>query len=357
MARAVTLTLQQAWAVIDQARADMLPRPVSVTQLARLREAIAKRHGESLPAEIVESLGIHNGGPSIESYKLLAARDIPRWTERIPFPDHLAVAVDGGGNLLALNDRGKLVGIERGQGLYLGKFKKAASIAAWLSSVARDLERGKLVVVGGNIEEKVAKPSVVPEPVSGQRLEHPFADEVRAAIASGDVETLTAMLADGRITAQARDWTETFLIAQAATAGQLAVVKLLMGHGCPVDWGAAQGARTALFCSCWGGSPKREIFDFVIEQGADPNAQTCFDGTPLHSAVMWGHLDLAQALVAAGGDPLRCDAQGRSAIDWVGKLPESRRQGMLAALGAKVQVKQAKRAKPWGDPSSPTYAT
>lgn len=332
VARSLPLSLAEAWAALDQARGGSLPRPVTAKGLARLQEAIQKRHGETLPPEIAASLQIHNGGPSIESYKLLSAAEIPRWTERIPFPDHVAFAADGGGNLLAVNGRGSLVGVERGDGRYLSKFKKAPSIAGWLASVAAKLKRGKLVVLDGAIDEPVVQPSVAYQTPTTQRLEHPFADEVRSAIAGGHLAALTAWLDEGRINPDARDWTETTLLAQAADENQLGVVQLLLARGCPVDIGSESGARTALFCSCWGGSAKKELFHFLLQQGADPNAQTGFDGTPLHSAAMWGHLDLAQALLAAGADPQRTDAKGKTAAYWAAKLPPSQRQEMLALL-------------------------
>lgn len=332
MPRAQSLSLSDAWAAIDRARDDTTPRPVTAGRLAKLVKAIQARHGEDVPSEIVASLQVHDGGPSIESYKLLSAAEIPRWTALIPFPDHVAFAVDGAGNLLAVNERGALMGVERGDGRYLSRFKKAPSIASWLSSVARRLKGGKLCVVDGCIEEKVTQPSRPHQTATTKRLEHPFADEVRSAIARADLATLEAMLGDGRITADARDWTETTLLAFAAYEGQIGAVQLLLSRGCPVDVGAETGGRTALFCSCWGGTAKHEVFGCLLEKGADPNAQTSYDGTPLHSAVLWGHVDLAKSLISAGADPQRTDAKGRTALEVAGKLPPSQREPMLAAL-------------------------
>lgn len=311
MARTKAMTLKAAWAAIDKARGTTKPKPVTAAAIAKLRKELAAK-GHALPKEIAASLAIHDGGVHIRSYDLLPAKMIASWSENTQHGD-VAFAGDSGGHVYVVDERGRVKGIDFKP---RQRFSVAPSIAAWLTSIAKQLERGTLVVDidRRSIVEKELPPSVERAERTTQRIEYPFADEVTKLIETGKVAALRAMLDDGRITASAHFWTYATLIVVAAGKDQLGVVKLLLSRGCPIDNGAASGDRTALFETCWGAG-KRKCFAHLLAKGADPNAMTSYDGTPLHAAATYGHPDLVKKLLAAGADPTLKDAHGRTALD------------------------------------------
>ena len=98
--------------------------------------------------------------------------------------------------------------------------------------------------------------------------------------------------------------------------------------------GAAVGKRTALFWACWGMQARLELVELLLQHDADPNAQTAYDGTPLHSAIMWDQGDIVRVLIAAGADPACKDAKGRTARD----AASGRTRELLDKLAPKESV-------------------
>ena len=61
----------------------------------------------------------------------------------------------------------------------------------------------------------------------------------------------------------------------------------------------------------------REIVELLVRNGADVNIRVSGNGhgTPLHSAVAWGHQDIAQFLMQEGADATLTDEDGNTAFD------------------------------------------
>lgn len=300
-------TIRELWKVLDDARGSTRPRPATAAAIARL----AKRCQDSggLPEDLRLSLSVHDGGVHLDSYDLLPVKAIPSWTRLMPHSTAVAFAADSGGNLLGIDHRGRLLGFERGS---TGHFVKARSAGAWFETLVKGLARGTYVAEDGGIVEKVLEPSVPAAPDESLRIEHPFADQVFAIVKAGKLKALQALVADGTVAPTAHFWTGQTLIGRTAAEHQLGLVKFLLAKGCPVDHGASLGKRTALFEACWG-KGDAALVEFLLARGADPNAMTSYDGTPLHSALMFDNLELAKKLIAAGADPKRANAKGETA--------------------------------------------
>jgi ankyrin repeat protein len=76
----------------------------------------------------------------------------------------------------------------------------------------------------------------------------------------------------------------------------------MLANGAEVDCGKEQGLRTALFESAWGAKADPALTKLLLSHDAAPNALTAYDGTPLHSAAMWGNAQIISALLAAGAN-------------------------------------------------------
>lgn len=115
---------------------------------------------------------------------------------------------------------------------------------------------------------------------------------------------------------------------RAAAIGSLEIIRLLVEAGAPVnDPCECAGAESALWTAVSFGH--RDIAEYLIERGADPNAAAFAGATPLHAAVLSGHHDLAGLLLDAGADPERADERGRRPSDWVGVVTARRSRPTL----------------------------
>ena len=110
---------------------------------------------------------------------------------------------------------------------------------------------------------------------------------------------------------------------RAAGIGSLEIVRLLVEAGAAVnDPCECDGAESALWTAVSFGH--RDIAEYLLERGADPNDAAFEGATPLHAAVISGHHDLTGLLLDAGADPDRTDEGGRRPADWVGVVTARR---------------------------------
>lgn len=320
-----------ALARVDAARKSTRPAGARPDALSKLGSRVA------LHPDHAAVLAVHDGGLLLDSYDLLDTKGVARWLKQArEFGEDLVpFAADSCGNLWCIDSKGAVIGVER-QGP-VGTFRKSKSLGALLDDLVARLEAGELVVdEQGGISEPIPEPMVKapPEAKAGRRIEGARADQVKAIIESGDRARLESLLAAGKVDANGRFWWDESLIAAAAGARQKAVVELLLARGCPVDDGKAEGKRTALFTACWGMAPCADLVRFLLQEGADPNALTGFDGTPLHSAVMWEHADALELLLKAGGDPKAKNRAGETVEAAVKRSKGAAKKALLAALGA-----------------------
>jgi uncharacterized protein len=102
------------------------------------------------------------------------------------------------------------------------------------------------------------------------------------------------------------------LLMAAVVKGDLDAVQFLVRNGASPNAYGAQG-MTPLHEAAAEGQP--EIAKYLIEQRADKNSTTEWGGTPLMCAAAWGHFELVRLLVETGGDISSVDKSGSTASD------------------------------------------
>lgn len=101
-------------------------------------------------------------------------------------------------------------------------------------------------------------------------------------------------------------------IALAAWRGNLAAVKWLLERGARIN--AAKRQWSALHYAVFAGHA--EVADYLIEQGADIDAQSTNGSSVLMMAVYEGHQQLARKLIEKGADRTPKNEWGDGALDW-----------------------------------------
>jgi ankyrin repeat protein len=147
---------------------------------------------------------------------------------------------------------------------------------------------------------------------------------------------------------------------RAAKAGDIPVVKLLLAHGALPDLANFNG-DTPLMAAVgkgWINSPTRgafyneqealQVYALLHAAGADVNAHTHFDETPLHSAALRGWNEIVKQLVVDGAKVDAADRNGLTPLDFaMGRIPKAfnailaepklETATLLKSLGAKVE--------------------
>ncbi|WP_295391361.1 ankyrin repeat domain-containing protein [uncultured Thiodictyon sp.] len=94
----------------------------------------------------------------------------------------------------------------------------------------------------------------------------------------------------------------------ALSHGKTQVAALLVELGAPLD------AQAMLVTLVRAGVSDRDSVDFLLRRGADLNRPDAAGQTPLHQAVMLGHLETLKRLIARGADVNRPDGTGRTPL-------------------------------------------
>ena len=108
-------------------------------------------------------------------------------------------------------------------------------------------------------------------------------------------------------------WKLQFRLEDAATNGDLATVKDLLGRlGDPN--GRSFDGDTAVHAAARRGH--RNVVEYLLGQGANVNVRNDQRETPLHSAVRNHQLQMIKYLLEMGADKNLRDSRGRTARDW-----------------------------------------
>ncbi|CAI2380253.1 unnamed protein product [Moneuplotes crassus] len=113
----------------------------------------------------------------------------------------------------------------------------------------------------------------------------------------------------------------------ACAQGDLDSARIFVENGADVNSSDKVG-RTALhFASANGESP--DLIDFLISNGADPNAQSSGGDTPLIKAILFDNAEVVRSLIEGGADKTISNASGRDAISFA---EASKNEDIIALL-------------------------
>jgi ankyrin repeat protein len=122
----------------------------------------------------------------------------------------------------------------------------------------------------------------------------------------GDRKRVSQKLARDPTQAQLRDEEETPILHHAVEALQPELVELLLDHGANVSEVDPTGKTPLHRCADIRQAPQEPaaiMASLLLDRGADPNARSWDDVTPLHQAVRARNLAVVKVLLARGADP------------------------------------------------------
>ena len=115
-----------------------------------------------------------------------------------------------------------------------------------------------------------------------------------------------------------------------AIKGNLSIVKQMLKAGLPVN--RKQGWQPLSY-AIYGKS--LDVFNYLMDQGADPNANNPSQASALMIAALQGQEEMAERLLKAGADPTWTKG-GESAVDWALKNGNTDIADMVMKAQAKI---------------------
>jgi ankyrin repeat protein len=154
--------------------------------------------------------------------------------------------------------------------------------------------------------------------------------DIFEAATVGDAERVRELLSQDRSLANAWSPDGFFPLGLAAFFKRPVVAKVLLEHGANVHMASKPAGFTPLHSAIAddAGTPTKDLVRMLLDAGADPNARSATDGTPLHTAAFIGDIPVVQMLLAAGGDPYTPDNKGHTPLD----VAREQRHSEVAAL-------------------------
>ena len=107
---------------------------------------------------------------------------------------------------------------------------------------------------------------------------------------------------------------EPIVLYEAAEAGRLDEVKAAVDAGAEMEWANPDRSGTrAVHAASLNGH--KDVVAFLGSRGADVNAVTDGQDTPLHWAAYMGNASVCTTLLALGADPAAKSKSGKTALD------------------------------------------
>ena len=150
------------------------------------------------------------------------------------------------------------------------------------------------------------------------KLVKPSTASIWTAAQTNDVASVTLRLAQNPALASKLDAYGYTALHYAAQQNHVAVVALLLGHGCPPDTNAC--GATPLHRAAYAGSA--DACTLLLDAGANVHARdTSFSdhATPLHKAYGAGHATVAALLLQRGADEHAVDGMGKTPVQLLKK--------------------------------------
>ena len=130
-----------------------------------------------------------------------------------------------------------------------------------------------------------------------------------SAVFRGDTATAKALLAQGG--ASEADLQEAVIAA--SRSGKVELLPELKAHGANLKEGSGVNGWSPLKHAIH--KNQLRSVQMLLAAGADPNASTGANGTPLMMAAGYGYTPIVRALLAHGADAKRMDSRGHTALD------------------------------------------
>jgi len=154
--------------------------------------------------------------------------------------------------------------------------------------------------------------------------------DIFEAAAVGDAERVRELVTRDRSLANAWSVDGFFPLGLAAFFKRPGAATVLLEHGADVHMASKPAGFTPLHSAIAddAGAVTKDLVRMLLDAGADPNARSATDGTPVHTAAITGNIAVLQMLLAAGGDPHAPDNKGQTPLD----LARETRHSEAAAL-------------------------